>query len=512
MSKKGLIQKLKTGIAGLGLIGLTYFNPADAQTQIKKNYQPKYNTTTHYIIKEIQKESPYINLKTLDNVIDESKKIVKENYKGDPYNTKEAKQLMEKIGNLIYRQFPEAEETHPCYTRSLAYLAVSEINKLPIRMVLVPNHLFLRWDPDGMHKQTSYSQKGVPEEAKDYLTIEKNPSSNAGDFNWDPNFLKSIEDLNYEYLFTKEVAFRDKEIEEGIYLKNLNKNELLSVVYAEESFHLFEKGFYDKALKNANKSLELNSKNIIGYHSKGKILYQMGKDCSENCEKYFEESIENYKKAKELSCSWASAQEKYSVEIGWNLKSLGKYEEAENKFNEALGKIIRKEDSWIVLERLGFYLLTNQNEKAKKDFIRFSNLEGTRITEHHGKAMYIFPNKYMDQGKLIGHNWLYAEIKCKSLDTLGWEWRLPSIEELESIYKTQDETGFEFAQLWSSTEDKNGKMLVKDMRTGKVHSVEKKLNLYEREWISSVCVKTMEDWNIEEMLLEEKNTLLKINR
>ena len=40
MNKKNLIQKLKTGFVGLGLIGLTYFNSANAQTQEKENYQP----------------------------------------------------------------------------------------------------------------------------------------------------------------------------------------------------------------------------------------------------------------------------------------------------------------------------------------------------------------------------------------------------------------------------------------------------------------------------------------
>ena len=102
---KDLLNKLKLGFAAAGIAGLSYFNSLNAQPS-EKNYISKYNTTTHYIIKEIQKENSLTSLKTLDEIINESKKIVKENYKNDPYNTKNSQKLMEKIGELVEKEFP----------------------------------------------------------------------------------------------------------------------------------------------------------------------------------------------------------------------------------------------------------------------------------------------------------------------------------------------------------------------------------------------------------------------
>jgi len=544
--KNGLIGKLKNGFIGLTLIGTSYFNffnanaqtTAQAQTIIQKNYQSnknyvsKYNTTTHYIIKEIQKESPIIDLKILDNIIYQSKKIIKEDYKNDPYNTENSQKLLEKIGNLVEKELPLDRETHPCYKRSLTYLAIAEENKLPLYPVMIPEHIFIRWDPDGIHKHRGYNyySKGkqiILDEAKNYLTIEENPKSNKGDFNWDPSFSKSLDDIWYEYFFSCNATFSSNEINKGIYLKNLNKKELLSYVYAEESLHSMIKNKYNEALISVNKSLELNQKNIIAYDTKGNILYSIGKNCKENCEKYFEESIENFKKANEFTDNWSIFKPEYHIKIGWALKSLGKYREAEKKFNEAIFYKKRDVDENIkignyengqkefILERLRFYLLTNQDEKAKDDLMNYSNLNNLRITEHNGKTIYIRPNEL--RGQL--NSWNYAKEKCEKLDTLnsvGGEWRLPLIEELGSIYKTKELTNLEYGNslLWSSTKDtlSEKKMLVKDMKTGEIYKVSKSLDYYHSGFskiqINSVCIKTIEEWNIDEMLAGQKKKLI----
>jgi len=546
--KKSLLNKLKLGLAAAGIAGFSYFNSLNAQTtaqaqtitqknyQSNKNYVSKYNTTTHYIIKEIQKESPIIDLKILDNLIYQSKKIIKEDYKNDPYNTENSQKLMEKIGNLVEKELPFYKESHPCYKRSLTYLAIAEENKLPLYPVMIPNHMFVRWDPDGIHKQWGYNNYSKEEqlifdEAKNYLTLEKDPKSNKGDFNWDPTFLKSFDNYFYEYFFSCDKTFGNKEIKEGIYLKNLNKKELLSYTYSEESIHSMMKNKYHEALILADKSLELNQKNIIAYDTKGDILYSIGKNCEKNCEKYFEESIKNFEKANEFTDNWSVFKSEYYSKIGWTLKSLEKYGEAEKNFNKAVYKedIYREKDETIeriyknkqkefLLERLRFYLITNQNEKAKKDLIIYSNLEGLRITEHAGKTIYVKSNEL--RGQLS--NWKYAEEKCKNLDYLdsaGGEWRLPLIEELESIYKTKELTNLEYGNslLWSSTKDppSEKKMLVKDMKTGEIYKVSKNIDYYHSGFskiqINSVCIKTMEKWDIDKMLAEQKKNLLEKN-
>ena len=529
---KSLLNKLKIGFAGLSLIGASYFNSVKAQPS-EKNYVSKYNTTIHYIIKEIQKESPKIELKTLDDMIYQSKRIVSENYDKDPYNTEQAKTLMEKIGNLVEKEFPLFMESHPCYKRNLIYLAIAEENKLPLYLVMIPGHIFVRWDPDGIHKQWGYNfyDKGkqiISEEAKNHLTLEENPKSNEGDFNWDPNFLKSFDHYFYEYFFSCDKTFGNKEITEGIYLKNLNKKEFLSYIYAEESIHLMVKDKYNEALVLADKSLELSPKNIIAYDIKGDILYSIGKNCKENCEKYFEESIKNFEKANEFTDNWSVFKPEYYPKIGWALKALEKYEEAEKNFNKAVYKedIYREKDETIeriyknkqkefLLERLRFYLITNQNEKAKKDLIIYSNLDGLRITEHAGKTIYVKLNEL--RGQLS--NWEYAKEKCKNLDILdsvGGEWRLPSIEELENIYKTKELTNLEYKNnlLWSSTKDilSEKKMLVKDLSNGEIFGINKNLDYssykFSKSQINSVCIKTIEEWNIDKMLARQKKKLI----
>ena len=529
MNGKRFIQKLKTEFIGASLIGLSYFN-----SFAQENYIPKYNTTTSYIIKNIQKENSPIHLKTLDEIISQSKKIVKENYKGNPYDEENAKNLVKEIGNLINKKNPLLEEKNPCYKRCLVYLAVSEVNKLPIYPVLIPEHMFLRWDPDGIHKQKFYGDS-IPEEKKNYLDFEWNPASNKGDFNWDPNFLESFDDAFYEYFFSPEIKFSYKEIKEGIYLKNLNKNELLSIAYNEESAYLFDKEDYMEVIKASNKSLELNKKNILGHYNKGESLYLVGKYSETNCEKYFEESFENFEKASEFISSWSSYKEKINIKKAWTLKQLGKFREAEELFNDCVNT-----EKKFLPERLAFYILTRQTEKAKKDYILSVNQEAKDflIAEHNNQIIFVSPNEL--RGQL--NNWHYAEEKCKKLNSLEGiflainkkinapdemfnvfdstaSWRLPSIEELASISNTQyaikNEPSLGYA-LWSSTKDSlsEKKILVRS-KTDKIYKVNKNLDYYVDNFkqapINSVCVKTINknEWDIDKELSELKEIILK---
>lgn len=473
MGGKGLVKKLKLGLTGLAIAGFNYFNSSNANAQTNGDYPLEYNTTTRYIMKNIQKEGPYINLKTLDSIIDESKIVVKENYFGDPYDTENAKLLMKELGSIISKKIPIHKESHPCYIRGLTYLAMAEVNDLPLYPAMTPTHLFLRWDPDGIHKMYWIE---VTKENESYLSTKENPSSNKADFNWDPNSLESSEDYIYRYNFNCDGKFGWKEVVEGVYLKNLDKKELLSVVYAEEGFHSFLKEKYNEALKAFDKSLELNSKNISSLEYKGKTLYRLGKNCESNCERYFERSIENFKKAGELSEKWNSIQSKYSIEIAWALKRLGRYEEAEKEFNKIISDNIAKltkkeisklrenygvelysEDKEYILERAFFYILTSQDEKARNDLIMHQNLNGRDITEHSNKMVHILPNELRGQG----NNWNYTKEQCQAKNavdstiTIGDHWRLPTIDELETIKNTPIIKNSFGDYLWSLNE--NGK-------------------------------------------------------
>ncbi len=172
------MQKLKIGFAGLGLIGASYFNSANAQ----ENYQPKYNTLAHkmVMIEDSGRIGSHISLEKLDKVIDHSKKFVKKTR----YTKQELSDLSKKIYSTIndvdYSLAHDNDEAPlfpgdlpACYLYSLYYLGVGEANNLPFYAVnfekkscfnCTPEfsehilfeenslgHIFIRYDPNGKH-------------------------------------------------------------------------------------------------------------------------------------------------------------------------------------------------------------------------------------------------------------------------------------------------------------------------------------------------------------------------
>lgn len=380
---KSLIQKLKTGLIGLSIIGASYFNYVQAQ----ENYMPKYNTTTHYIIKEIQKEDAYINLKTLDRIIDQSKRIItKKNY-----SEQEAKNLIQKIDSEIIEKYPELDDSiQSCYFKSLTYLAIGETNNLPLYATIVPGHIFIRWDPDGKHNPLGVILNSRYIDPEDY-------SVNKGDFNWDPNSLNKFKtDKAYffeGYLECGKEPFGYGEIRKGIYLKNLDKKELLSIAYQQEGAVLSDKKLYDLALKSLDKSIELNPNNHIAYYSKGSDLCNIGEEkCKEESDliilnsiydKYFKEAYECYKKSLDF-IDFSRARSLIYFTLGkLGVNYLNKYEEAEYYLTKAVddGEFFFSDEllKECFLERIKLYELTDQKEKKERDIEKIRNIDSRYI-------------------------------------------------------------------------------------------------------------------------------------
>ena len=491
---KCLSNKLKLFSAGLAIAGFTYmnFNSATAQTS-EKNYIPKYNTTTHYIIKEIQKDNAYIELKTLDKIIDESKKIVKENYKGDPYNTKEVRSLIEKFSKIIeeFQSLTNNDET--CYRKSLTYLAMGEANNLPLHTAVIPRHMFVKWDPD---------------------------STNNGDFNWDPNWLssKGFTDYYAELFFGMGLMLTDKKLKERGFFRSLNKNELLSRVYQQESSKLFEKDSHDKAIEYINKSIELTPNFPESYFAKGSFLHRLGKKkCGENleeirkdldCQKYFKEACENYIKSLEGDIGTNSYIQAFT---GQCFYYLGEYEKAESYFTQS----IENDKNISALKmRAKLYLETNQKEKAKKDIYSCLNYPTISIFESNPNYRFIEHNKkpiginLNVEGKKYS-NWNDVKSSCENLKYADGGWRLPSIEELDLIYQNKKEIPLiNLGKIWSSTESEKNEVWIKDMKNGNQEKIKKYTNHYSEnnktKEISFVCVKDLEELKIGEHYMLNK--------
>ncbi|MDP2672225.1 MAG: tetratricopeptide repeat protein [Nanoarchaeota archaeon] len=338
----GLLKKLKIGLAtaGLTIFSLTNFNSAKAQ----ENYIPKYNTTTHYIIKEIQKENTLITPEILDRAIDLSKEIItKQNY-----TEQEARNLMKKIDSTIFKQNPDLDDKSLSYNKSLIYLAIAEENNLPLYPVSSLDQIFVRWDAkrDG-HKASN-----------------PNNPINQGDFNWDPIKLKFINDNEYTSLTSGLMDF--EAIEKGIYLKNLDKKELLAVAYWQEALTLDKMQRYGEAIEYANKSLELNPNYPRAYQIRGNCLTNLGYLLQKK--EFYESAIEDYSKAQELNFH---PENQYA--IGFNLYRLEKYDEAEEYYNKALN-IFENKPRYLAARYL-LYTKTNQKEKAERDLKKLEILK-----------------------------------------------------------------------------------------------------------------------------------------
>ncbi|MEK6817616.1 MAG: hypothetical protein AABX80_02335 [Nanoarchaeota archaeon] len=480
---KGLLEKLKLGLATAGLVGFSSFNSANAQSQEKENYIPKYNTstykntTTHYIIKEIQKENAFVSPKTLDDIIDQSKKIItKKNY-----TEQEAKNLMQKLNSEIIEKYPELNQNknQSCYFKSLTYLAIGEANNLPLYIVPVPEHLFMRWDLNGQHKyvdtdpgQTAMLALFSGRLPKTFSEEERTEAEklNKGDFNWDVNSLEFNTDQDYFMKFPFPQEMVDK-----LWLKNLNKKETLAIAYKQEAVLLKNSEKYQKALEYINKSLALDTSKWEIYAVKGSILSKIGeKECegrelSEKCANFFLESNKDYEKAIKM------ANSKDLSPLGKNFYFLKDYQKSEECFNKTLE--VFKNDALMRLKRAKFYHLTGQKEKAVDDLLVALNINGEKIVKSGNEFISI---QLADDILAVYDLWT-AEKKRNMLnrislrnvvgkEILDWSnskeicdclneeiekncknsmlkdyyskeycktfWRVPSIKELENIYNT----------------------------------------------------------------------------
>ena len=107
-----------------------------------ETYQPKYNTIAHktrQIDESVGVESGLPDLKTLDMLIDNSKKYIS---KKENYTKEEIKEILQKIDSNIKQHLPDQASS---YTTSLIYLAIGEKFNLPLRCVADP-HVSIEYD------------------------------------------------------------------------------------------------------------------------------------------------------------------------------------------------------------------------------------------------------------------------------------------------------------------------------------------------------------------------------
>ena len=372
MVGKGLINKLFTTGIVAGTLYFNFFNDLKAQEQVSscaifgnkiettykkpaEKYIPKYNTTTHYIIKEIQKENAFITEKTLDEIIDKSKGIVGLNYKRDSYKTENAKNLMQKINSEVIEKFlkiNEIEKERSCFYKTLTYIAISEANNLPLYAVPLSDHMFVRWDPDGKH-----------------VLDQENPA-NKGDFNWDPNFLEFNSDYAYMFRHPKFINFCNRSIQ--LYLTNLDGRRLISQAYSEEAKSFIENKDYKKALFLSDKAIEFDPKNFRAYETKSESHLKIGLEDADSIN--FRLAIENYEK---LISFLKGERSFFSLSIAFY--ALKEYEKAEEYTNKALE--LNGENPMYLELKYRIHKSWGKNKEAQRDSSDFLRVKRRTIME-----------------------------------------------------------------------------------------------------------------------------------
>jgi len=529
---KSLIKKT---LIGCVLTGNIFFgDPAISQNQ--EEDRPRYNTPTHYIIKEVQK-NPFIELKTLEEIIDKSKKIVKENYKGDPHQTDEAKNLMKIINDSILNKYPQLNRDYGGYKKSLVYLSIGEENKLPLYLVNISSpflDIFMRWDPDGEHE---YLGENIRDTTKEYRSLKtlvqkdmpieeelRRKKLNKGDFNFETS--KSLYPTDEDYFVKSGFSYR--EIENEIFFKNLTKKEYLSIAYTEESkelsaekkiYHFVNSKIYEKekiipnkeqysqALEFIDKAIGLNPKNYSAHFQRGAILFSISKkECDTKklnysyCKDLLNQACESYKKAGEIN---TSARIPYAF-LGKLFYFIKKYEEAEHYLTKEIERYKKGETkSDYLLKRATFYLLTNKKDDAERDFIQAFNLksDALKIIKNKDRFFYVHnKNKEID-------NWYKAKRDCRE-KTDELKWRLPSIKELDLIYR--EKIDLPKNKYWSATRNKIKNVLVKNLDDGSVTSIKKEPRIKDKEnykGIFNVCIRVLEKNEKEELFKQlEQNS------
>ena len=219
---KGLTLGIALGLTSLG-------------SMAQENYKPKYNTLAHKMLETSGQK--YITPKTLDEIIDSSKKLIeKKGYS----NLELPLQLGFLAENMVSDPFVQLGSDR----MATVLLGIAEENNLPIYGVLMPDNSYgyirMRWDPDGKHDAAN------PE----------NPI-NKGDFSWNPTTI---------------VFFNDEKE------PTMSKKELLGLSHYKYAKRLFRKKEFKKAIKKCNKAINLFPDLASSYELKGDCFYYSKKN------------------------------------------------------------------------------------------------------------------------------------------------------------------------------------------------------------------------------------------
>ena len=227
-------------------------------------------------------------------------------------------QLLEEKGRLYDTEATLTIGTSPndtlrvdCDMGSLIYISIGQAYHLPIFLVIVPTHAFVRWDSD----HPDVAQYGFPKGIR---------------FNWETteedreigNKVWSDEELGAEFALTK------RQLSGGsYYMKSLGRNQVVSLLYWNlAAFYYDNHSSYDSALQYINQSIELDPQNSAAYELKGLILLRLAREVHQ-------EAIGFVLSQPEAKLGKAKSD---SIKIEYSRRLTELYPEARQNFQRAL--------------------------------------------------------------------------------------------------------------------------------------------------------------------------------
>jgi hypothetical protein len=178
-----------------------------------------------------------------------------------------------------------------CDTASIIYVSVGEALGYPVRLVLLPNHSFVRWDHDGQHDAWS---RAAPE--------------NTGDMNWEARQGVSLDDDSYiSRKWGRPVPLQLDRTNTGrtCYLGSLSMEEAISLGYKNAALAYFLRGTaldMKKGLDFSSRAIQANPEWDSPYWVKTWILEEMGDSKSASRMMAFANRLTPYRPSDAVTC------------------------------------------------------------------------------------------------------------------------------------------------------------------------------------------------------------------
>lgn len=321
--------------AFLALIALA--SPVYAEVQV---YQPKYQTIAHEILKlESGIEGTPPNYALLDTIIDEVKDQITAY---PPYSKEEAATILQQIAGVLNKKniqvgdailltetcTPQNEGNKEkfiadCDTLSFLYLGIAEALKLPLRLVSLPDHTFIRWHfPDGTA------------------------------LNWETTTASVWRDSAYRSWYN---STHSDPLPPEQELRSLERAEIFAIVHYNLGNAFTQKGRYDEAIANYTKTLTINPHYANAYYQRGNAWYAKGDD---------DKAINDFTQI--IAFNPRDVNAFLNRGSAWNNK--GEYEKAINDFTKVLELNPHNADAFY--NRGNAWYMKNDDDRALADFNR----------------------------------------------------------------------------------------------------------------------------------------------